>query len=60
MRHKWTNPDGLQYNPNDYKSMCQKCGIIRLRMSNLKAHENVIYYYSELPEFTEYKAPKCK
>jgi hypothetical protein len=52
-RHKWLNSD-------EGKSVCEKCGIVRLRMTNLKKSENVVYYHPTSPASTEYKAPKCK
>lgn len=60
MRHQWTNPHGLAYDSNDAKSICEKCGLVRLRMSNLKSQENITYYHPTLPTLTTYKAPKCK
>ena len=60
MRHKWTNAHGLEYNPNEDKSVCEKCGLIRLRLSYLKSQESVAYYHPTLPTLTTYKAPKCK
>jgi hypothetical protein len=60
MRHKWNNPDGLQHEYNEDKSICAKCGLIRLRLSYLKGEENVVYYHPKLPKLTTYKAPKCK
>jgi hypothetical protein len=60
MRHKWENADGLPHENNDGKSRCEKCGLIRLRLSYLRREENVVYYHPTLPKLTTYKAPKCK
>jgi hypothetical protein len=60
MRHQWANADGLEYNPNESKSVCKRCKLIRLRMSNLKSQENVVYYHPTAQTLTTYRAPKCK
>ena len=60
MKHQWSNAHGLEYNPNEAKSVCEKCGLVRLRLSHLKSQENIAYYHPSLPTLTTYKAPKCK
>jgi hypothetical protein len=60
MRHKWTNAFGLQYDFNETKSVCENCGLVRLRMTFLKSEPSVVYYHPTLPKLTTYKAPKCK
>lgn len=60
MRHQWTNPDGLQYSSNDAKSICEKCGLIRLRLSRLRNQESTVYYHPNRPQTPTFKAPECE
>jgi hypothetical protein len=60
MRHKWMNAHDLEHENNEAKSICERCGLMRLRLSYLRGEQNVIYYHPTLPKLTTYKAPKCK
>lgn len=58
MRHKWKNAHGLKYDPNDEKSECTICGLIRLRLGYFD--DSQIYYYPFAHTQLTFKAPKCK
>ena len=59
MRHKWTDPYDLEYNHNNNKSVCEKCGLIRMRLTYTQ-EGSVIYYHPNDVNAIEFTAPKCK